>query len=58
MSFKQKGKMMIYTGMDKKSFDDIYGEVAQEAKTIRFWKGPKRTVNRLRKHIPGLIRCL
>ena len=36
----------------------IYGCVAQKAKKLNYWKGPKRTVNRFRKHRPGPRRRL
>ena len=46
---KQKGKMTIYTGMTKVMFDSVYDAIQPEAKKLRYWRGPKRTVNPARK---------
>ena len=39
---------MVYTGMRRKTFEEIYSAIVDKARTLRYWKGPKRTVNRVR----------
>ena len=57
--FNDKGKMLLYTGMDKTTFDDVYKCIAPQARKMTYWKGPARTVNPLnRAQKPGPQRKL
>ena len=40
---KSQGKMMVYTGVSRKTFDDLFSCVSESAKTLQYWRGPKRT---------------
>ena len=50
--------MMTYTGMDRITFDTIFAVVSHDAKKMRYWKGPQRTVNSIKKYTPGPKRVM
>lgn len=57
--FKQRGKMMVYTGMEKQIFDTIYACLLPKIVQLRYWKGATRTVNNVRRFIkPGPKRLM
>jgi hypothetical protein len=58
--FKCKGRMMLYAGVNKRTFDDIYDSVSDSAKDLRYWRGPKRNAvfRGVRRNKPGPKRFL
>ena len=40
--------MLLYTGIEKESFDSIYKTLEPKVKKMRHWRAPTRTVNKIR----------
>ena len=57
-SIKDDAQMVTYTGITKGTFKQLLAVAKPHAKKFRYWQGPKRTVNRVRKIKPGKKRFL
>ena len=44
----KKGSMLLYTGIEKESFDSIYKTLEPKVKKMQHWRAPTRTVNKIR----------
>lgn len=55
---KDDAQMLIYTGMTKSSFNNIFMSIRGDASKFRYWQGPKRTANKVRHIKPSKRRYL